>query len=357
MNRLSTFPQVLEHYKQRIWPVIDRAIDASLEFEARCGVPKKYADLLDFHRTMVRTYPERKGKYVRPALVSLAAQALGAPLEQILNIAAAMQVSEEWILVHDDMEDDSLERRGNPALHRIYGKELAVNAGDALHVVMWKLLIDNSQAIGEDKTLAIMGEFSQMLNRTVLGQTIEIKWAKENKIGLSDEDILLILESKTGYYTIAGPMRLGAILGGVNHEQLDKIYIFGKLLGFCFQIKDDLLDLTSDFAGLKKQTGNDIYEGKRTILLAHLLREATDADKKKLIAILQKARDKKQANEVALVIDLMRKYGSFDHAQELMEKFAKQAIEYFEKELSFLDHEPYRAYLSLLPSFLLKRTH
>lgn len=351
------FADILDGYKKQIWPIIDKYIDSSLLFDNAGKVAEKYKYLVDFHRRMIRMYPERKGKYVRPSLVAITARAMGVPLEKTLQTAAAMQISEEWILIHDDMEDDSCERRGGKALHRIYGKELAVNAGDALHVVTWKLLADNREIIGKDKTFEVIEEFTQMLNRTVLGQTVEIKWFQENKSDLIDEDILLIMESKTGYYTIAGPMRLGAVLAGATRGQLAKIYEFGKLLGYCFQIKDDLLDLTSDFSGQKKQTGNDIYEGKRTIMLAHLLRSVNKDDKINLLKILNKNREQKTKVEVGWVIEQMGNYGSLEYGQKLMEKFAKQAAEYFGKELSFLNHQPYRKYLSMLPDFLLKRTH
>lgn len=357
MDNPKNFTEVLTSYKQKIWPIIDKYINSSLLFEKFCEIKPHYQYLSNFHQKMIRTYPERQGKYIRPSLVALTAQAMGVPLEKALPTAAAMQISEDWILIHDDIEDESLERRGGPALYRLYTKELALNAGDALHVIMWKLLADNRKIIGEEKTFQIINEFSQMLNRTVLGQTIEIKWTQENKINLTDEDILLILESKTGYYTIAGPMRLGAVLAGATQPQLIKLYGFGKLMGYCFQIKDDLLDLTSDFAGLKKQTGNDIYEGKRTIMLAHLLRTVSKVDKTKLSKILNKTREQKAPTEVAWVIQQMKKYGSLDYGQKLMEQFAEQAVAYWTKNLGFLNHEPYRTYLSWLPGFLLHRTH
>jgi geranylgeranyl diphosphate synthase type II len=196
-----------------------------------------------------------------------------------------------------------------------------------------------------------------MLNRTTLGQTIEIYWTKKNKVDLTDEDILLILESKTAYYTIAGPMRLGAILAGASREQLEAIYEFGKPLGYCFQIRDDILDLTSDFAGLKKQTGNDIYEGKRTIMLSHLFRTVKGKDKKRLLKIMAKAREEKTVEEVNWVIGLMKKHGSLEYAQKLAEKFAKQALKIFEKKLGFLKHQPAKNQLQAGINFVLKREY
>lgn len=356
MKRID-FIQVLEEKKKIVWREIEKYLENLIKFPDYCQIPSKYQSLVHFHQKIVSEYPQRKGKYLRPTLVLLTAEAMGFSQKKAIKTAAAMQVSEDWILNHDDIEDDSLERRGKPALHRLYGKELAINAGDALHILMWKILWDNRQVLGEKKAGEVAGEFFRMLNRTTLGQTIEICWTNENKTDLTDEDILLILESKTAYYTIAGPMRLGAILAGASGGQLEAIYEFGKPLGYCFQIRDDILDLTSDFAGLKKQTGNDIYEGKRTIMLAHLFRVVKGKDKARLLKIMAKKREEKTAEEVFWVIDLMKKYGSLEYGQKLAEKFVKQAQEIFEKKLGFLKHQPARDQLKAGIDFILKREY
>ncbi len=225
------FVDKLKSYRQLIWPIIEKSLPTLVDYPSFCQLPSQYLSLSQFHQKMYSVYPRRMGKYFRPSMVMLTGEAIGVSSELLVNTAAAQQLSEEWILIHDDCEDDSAQRRGDLSLHHLYSKELAVNAGDALHVLMWTLLQSNRNIIGVDKTFEIMTEFSQMLNRTVLGQTIEIKWFQENKTDLTDEDILLILESKTGYYTVAGPMRLGAIIAGATQDQLEKIYNFGKLTG------------------------------------------------------------------------------------------------------------------------------
>ena len=351
------FKKVLEEKKKIVWKEIEEYLSGLTKLPPYCQIPKKYQDLACFHQKITADYPQRKGKYLRPALVLLTAAAMGFPEEKAICTAAAMQVSEDWILNHDDIEDDSLERRGKPALHRLYSKELAINAGDALHILMWKILWDNRQILGEKKAGEIAEEFFRMLSRTTLGQTIEIYWTKKNKTDLTEDDILLILESKTAYYTIAGPMRLGAILAGATSKQLEVIYEFGKPLGYCFQIRDDILDLTSDFSGLKKQTGNDIYEGKRTVMVAHLFRTAKGKDKKRLLKIMAKKREEKTAEEVSWVINLMKKYGSLEYAQKLAEKFARQACDIFEKKLKFLKYQPARNQLKAGIDFILEREY
>jgi geranylgeranyl diphosphate synthase type II len=353
----NNFISTLHHYRETIWPVYKKYLDNFKKYPKYCETSVDYLDIKNFHHLLVDNYPERQGKYLRPSLLSLTALSLGVPMDKILLTATAMQMSEDWILIHDDIEDDSLSRRGGDTLHKIYGPNLSINAGDALHVLMWKVINDNYSHLPLDIAQKISHEFFVMLSRTVLGQTAEIKWTEENRLDLSESDILFILEGKTGYYTIAGPMRLGAILAGASDLELNKIYEFGKNLGYSFQIIDDLLDLTSDFAGLKKQIGNDIYEGKRTIMLTHLLKNASNADKIEILDILSRPRSSKSVSDVTTIIDLMKKYGSLDYSRELAKKFATKARDLFDHDLQFLKAEPFRSQLSDAIDFIINRDH
>lgn len=351
------FTEVLNAKKELVWQEIEKYLQKPLSLTGKLKIPQKYQKEVKFHWQIVRDYPERKGKYLRPTLLLLTAQAMGFPEKKAIKTAAAMQTSEDWILAHDDFEDNSLERRGKPALHRLYGAELAVNAADALHFIMWKILKDNEKILGPKKTFAIIDEFYQMLSKTALGQTVEIKWTQENKNNLTDDDVLFILEGKTVYYTIAGPMRLGGILAGATPKQLELLYEFAQPLGRCFQIKDDLLDLTSDFAGLKKQMGNDIYEGKRTIMLTHLLGSVKGQERKKLTTIMEKGRDEKSPQEVEWVIKTMKKHGSLEYGEKLAEKLANKARKIFEQKLGFLSRQPARDQIITGIDFVLKRKY
>lgn len=344
------FKQILTEKRELIWNEIQK-YHGVLDFEL-----EGYEDVVKFHKGLSLDYPKRLGKYVRPSLVLLMCEALGENQEKALPTACAMQTSEDWILIHDDYEDGSLERRGDKALHLKYTPELAINAGDALHVIQWQMLYSNKAVLGYEKTFEVMDEFARMLHRTILGQTVEIKWIQDNKFDLTDEDVFFIMDGKTVYYTIAGPLRLGAIVANANKEQLDAIYEFAIPLGRCFQLRDDLLDLTSDFAGLKKQFCNDIFEGKRTIMLTHLLNNANDSDKKKLKAILVKPRNKKTEAEVRWIRDSMDKHGSINYGMALAEKLAGQARELFESKLSFLPESEAKDALRAGIDFILTRT-
>jgi len=287
-------------------------------------------------------------------LVLLMAEAMGIDPKKALKTAAAMQTSEDWILIHDDLEDDSEERRGKPALHKIYYPELAINAGDSLHIIMWKILMDNEKILGPQKTFEVMEEFYKMLLRATIGQTIEIKWTEENKMDFTDDDYLFIVDGKTVYYTIAGPMRLGAIVAGATKDQLDQIFTVGTPLGRCFQIKDDLLNLVGDRKKYGKEIGGDILEGKRTLMLGHLLRNANQEDRKRVEEILNRPREKKTQEEAFEVIDLMKKYGSIEYGKKIAEKFANEALDKFEK-LDFLKENEAKEQLRKGIDFMLNR--
>jgi len=136
----------------------------------------------------VSDYPRRKGKYLRPSLLLLTAEGMEGKRDRAMITAAAMQISEDWILNHDDIEDDSESRRGQKALHKIYGNELAINAGDALHVIMWKVLSDNFSILDKKTAMKIVEEFYTMMSRTILGQGIELKWTRDNRYDLSEKN-------------------------------------------------------------------------------------------------------------------------------------------------------------------------
>lgn len=308
-----------------------------------------------FHWQVASDYSIRQGKYLRPILLLIIAEGLGYPIEKTINVASAMQLSEDWILIHDDFEDNSDYRRGKPTLHKLYSPELAVNAGDAIHILSWKFMFDSHRQLGWNTTSRLLDEFFLILSRTALGQAVEIKWAQENSPEISDQDWFFIANSKVSYYTIAGPIRLGAIAANATDKQLEILTNFGLHLGYCFQIVDDLLDLTSDFGGLKKQTGNDIYEGKRTIMLGHLLREVNSNDRQILAKILSKPRSNKKPEEVSWVIAKMKSYGSLDYARQLASREKDKAMKIF-KQIDFLSKNANQK-LSILSEFILNRDH
>ena len=354
---VNSFAEVLAAKRDKVWGVIEGYL-GNPKYPQAFSIPSHYDGLCRAHWEIVREYPERKGKYIRPTLVMLTAAAMGVRESLALQTAAAMQVSEDWLLIHDDLEDDSEFRRGKPTLHKMFGDKLAINAGDALHVIMWKILLDNQKILKKDVFLRVLEEFYVMVTRTVLGQGGEIKWAIDGRIGLDDSDWFFIADGKTSYYTVAGPMRLGGIIAGGTPQQLSLLTDFGKRLGRCYQLVDDILDLTSDFRGLKgKLRFNDLYEGKTTMILAHLLRSARKSEREEIINFLAKPRGDKKESEVLKIVGLMHKRGSIMYAREKAKKIGEEARDIFEGRLRFLSKNPARSYLKMGISFILDRDY
>lgn len=290
--------KTFESTKKRVWPIIERYLKDPI-YPIQFRVSEKHKNEVSLYWQINKEYPNRKGKYLRPTLLLLVAQALGTKNKDILKIAAAMQLSEEWILIHDDIEDKSEERRNKPSLHQIYGQELAINAGDALHAVMWKIINDlESKEISE--------EFYKILMRTILGQGVEQIWTNKKLKHITKDEYFFIADSKSGYYSITGPMRLGAIASGATESQIEKITDFGLHLGRCFQLVDDILDIKQD----KK-------EGKTTLATSKGIKTA----------------------------------------KKLAEEEKEKAKQIFETQLGFLSNEPARTELAELIEFILNRTY
>jgi len=347
--------KILEYHKHLIWPVIQKYLDYP-PYPSAFALPAKYAADLDYVRSSITEYPRRQGKYLRPTLLCLACQGMTGNSAVAKLASAAMQVSEEWILIHDDFEDDSQMRRGLPALHRQFSPEIAVNAGDNLQAVMWKIIFDVTQKLPRPQSIKFFNEFYAIIHRTTIGQGVEIKWFRDNKTDFSDEDWFFLADSKTCYYTIAGPLRLGAIIAGASPFQITVLTQFGIKLGRCFQLVDDLLDLTSDFAGQKSQAGNDIYEGKRTLILGHLLRTASEPDKKKLLHLLALPKPQKTPDGISWIIEKMHSYGSIRYARDLAENFKNEALDILTR-INFFHDPQALSDLKTLTEFILTRDH
>ena len=165
---------------------------------------------------MMRDYPERGGKGVRSELLLLSAQAYGVTVggagwESALWLATTVELFQNWVLLHDDIADDSEERRGQPARHRQYGVPLALNAGDALHAYMWGALFRAARPEAHPEILT-------MIHRTAEGQHLDLAWVQHGQWNLTAADYLDMVRLKTAYYTVVIPLRLGAIAAGTRPD-------------------------------------------------------------------------------------------------------------------------------------------
>ncbi|MBI3109469.1 polyprenyl synthetase family protein [Candidatus Daviesbacteria bacterium] len=170
------------------------------------------------------------GKRLRGKLVVLGYQLAKQGEKEILKVAAAYEIMHSAILAHDDIIDQSPLRRGRPSLHKSVGVEQAITLADLGFFLAIKIIAESKF---EDKLkIKALGMFSKIMVDTAIGQMLDIQKG----------DSLTIRKLKTAQYTVAGPLQLGAVLGGAKRNLLDQLDKFGENLGVAFQIRDDILD-------------------------------------------------------------------------------------------------------------------
>jgi geranylgeranyl diphosphate synthase type II len=304
---------------------------------------------------LVREYPGRGGKAIRPALCLATTVAFGGELEEALPSAVALELLHNAFLVHDDIQDASLRRRGLPTLHAQYGVPLALNAGDALAILAGDALRDNRRLLGSRLAARIGDEFDLMARRTLEGQARELGWRREVVLDLKPNDYLDLIMHKTCWYTTIHPLRVGALIGTLGRADPDPLVRFGFYLGAAFQIRDDLLNLVGDEAKYGKESCGDLYEGKRTLMVIHLLREARGPDRHMVGRFLAMERQQRTPGDVAMILELMRRYGSIDFAREFGLGIASAAGDAFEAAFADLPDSPERRFVHKLIAWMLER--
>ena len=259
------------------------------------------------HYKIMRDYIDRQGKYARPGLLVLVGLMYGAKPEDLILPAAAQQLSEDWILMQDDAEDDSELRRGKPAAQKLYGWVHSINATNTGQIAMWKMLKDYIMNGDARNGNLLYEKFYEMLAYTIEGQYVENHFIHDVKnIDKASEDLYMrIVDSKTCFYTVHGPMQLGAIAAGHGDPKtLQMLKEIGTETGIAFQIVDDILDMTADETKFGKKRLGDLYEGKLTPMVLHAYKNANSEEMGRMAAIYRKKRHDKTEDEIKFIEEL-----------------------------------------------------
>ena len=254
-----------------------------------------------------------KGKQLRPMFVFLSARLFG-PTNHLAQVAAcSVELLHTATLVHDDVVDESYERRGVFSVNALLKNKLAVLVGDFI-LAQGLLLQLKHQQYG----------FLQLISRAVQdmseGEILQIK--KSRKLDIDSETYFEIIRKKTASL-IATSMAIGASSTTSDPEIIEKMYRIGQDAGIAFQIKDDIFDYM-DKGIIGKPTGNDIKEKKITLPLLHVLNQSEPSEKKRILRIVRK-----KNNNTATVRELVKLVidkGGIDYATEMMNEFREKAI-------------------------------
>jgi len=341
MSQNADLPTALKRFRQPIEDGLRAALGGSLPLY----------DMLRYHLGWVdaegRPRKDAGGKGVRPVLCLVACEGVGGEAVQALPAAVAVELTHNFSLIHDDIEDVSWERRGQETVWRIWGQAQAINAGDAmLALARLSLLRLGEQGVPPVRVLRA----SRLLDETSLklceGQHLDISY--EGRLDVSVADYLEMIGGKTAALFECS-LKLGALVGSAEEALIEGLGNFGLNLGMAFQIRDDILGIW----GREQATGKsatDIRQRKKSLPVAYLLEQASGAEREEIRRIYRQ--DSIGAMDEEVVLRLLEGVAARDCAQHM-------ADDYFSVALSQLDAlaiapKP-KAELEELAAFLVER--
>ena len=286
-------------------------------------------------------FVQGKGKFIRPALCMLGAhiaageRAAGEAVQTevlpdaLVRLACALELFQAAALIHDDIADESLVRRGNPCLYRTHGTGLAINMGDCALVDASKLICTlNAEGLPSNAALQLLDEFLTMERTTIEGQALDLGWSRARTWNLAPSDYLVMAELKTAHYSLASPLVLGALFAQAPKALRDALREFGRSAGVAFQLRDDYLNLFGNKAQGKDMC-SDIIEGKRTYLTLYTLEHLPSGLQHELIDIL--AAKTNTARELARACELIEKAGAPEASLAKERELVGQALHTLDK--------------------------
>jgi geranylgeranyl diphosphate synthase type I len=269
------------------------------------------------------------GKRWRPFLIRTVGKIYQLPLSATEPLEIVAELTHNWTLIHDDIEDRDALRRGRETVWKKFGIEYGINSGDAMIALSFRILRSGEKKWEKEDTLFLMEELARTIESLCEGQDLEFDFRRrEGNIEISDYKKMAkrktVLLPKFGVLGVAR-------LGRANRKEIESLEKFCDFIFLSFQIKDDLLNLISE-EGYGKEIGGDIKEGKRTIPIIHLLNNASKRERREILEILLKPRENTKKREVKKVIKLMKKYGSVEFTTLFVKKLiakAKQSLSSF----------------------------
>lgn len=305
------------------------------DFESLFGITLQHQNAL---LTMALQHVlSRKGKLMRPILVLLAAKRYGKVNDAVLHAAVSLEMLHTASLVHDDVVDESGERRGQLSVNALMDNKAAVLVGDYLLSTSLK----HAATAGSLEVVDIVARLGQTLSDGELQQLSNVKSDE-----ISEEQYFDVIRSKTASL-FASCAEVGALLSGATKAQIVRLRDFGTYVGLCFQIRDDVFDYYDVEVG--KPTGNDMKEGKLTLPVIYAVLQP-GAEKWHEIALKVRA-GKATEDEIKNLVEFTKQSGGIDYARHKMDEIRNSALDLLSDE----GNDEVKEALQLYLDFVLKR--
>ena len=258
---------------------------------------------------------KKRGKGIRPILTLLSAKAYGEINETTIKSAVSLEMLHTASLIHDDVVDVTMERRGQKSVNAIWNNKISILAGDYL-------LSQSILKITETKNFDILEQITRLGKEVSEGELMQAENA--NSCSIDENKYFEVIRKKTACL-FATCTYAGAKSVNTNQENVEKIKRFGEIYGICFQIKDDIFDYIGDEKEIGKPTGNDISEGKITLPLIYALNHCTEEERNECMSLIKEKiyTPEKIKKLIQFAIDK----GGIDYAKEKMEELRKEAFD------------------------------
>lgn len=283
---------------------------------------------------------EASGKKLRPILTLLSARLCGNINDSAYYAALSMELLHNASLIHDDVVDDTHERRGRSSINARWTNKVAVLSGD--------YMLSNSLLCGtKTENINILKSIARIGMELSDGELLQL--TNMQKTEITEADYFKVIQKKTALL-FATCTEVGAISAGVDSVKQQHLFRFGELLGLCFQIKDDIFDYYNNIE-IGKPTGNDLQDGKVTLPLIYALQNSDSDLRSNVVAIIH-SKDFTTSN-IDAIMAFARKFGGVKYAEDKMNEFKHQAI----NELHVFEESAYKTALIQCVEFATSRQY
>jgi geranylgeranyl diphosphate synthase type I len=300
------------------------------------------------------------GKRLRPLFAYAGLLASGAaPSREIIRAISSLELLQACALIHDDLMDRSDTRRGKPAIHRHFENlhqstamnGLATQFGEAAAVLLgdlalvWSNQMLNTSGLSTESLLAVHRIHDEMRVELMAGQYLDVREAGEKNY--SAERSLRIARYKSGKYTIERPLHIGAVIGSPtnNSDLLSALSRYGLPLGEAFQLRDDMLGIFGDPEVTGKPAGDDLREGKRTVLIAMTLEALSDEKRNELLKYL--GQPEISAEKIEELREIIKSSGAVEKVENLIEKLTNDSLSAIEDSSIHASAREFLTYIAL----------
>lgn len=281
---------------------------------------------------------EGGGKRIRPALLLLAAKALGYTGNSSIRLGAVVEMVHTATLVHDDIIDLADIRRGRPSANTQWGNSKCVLAGDWMYMQAFRVAL-------EERNFRVLDLLINLTQQMVEGEMLQME--RQGRAVTEQEYYELIYRKTACLFRVS--MQLGCVLGNATQQMEELLGDYGRNLGLAFQIVDDVLDLTASDEILGKPTASDLREGKATLAVVHSLQHGSVEERADILAVIEDQSFARVSHE--RILEVLQRNGSLDYAMQVAYGHAEAA----RKNLSILPDSEFKRALLWVPDFVVAR--